>query len=80
MSALGIWGEAVEAARRGESLGDPLDIQRHAQGQSQESKDESDGRRDALRVLAGRLPLWPLDRTVTEAYRRGWMDAASLGA
>lgn len=77
MSALGVWGDIVDAVKKGETFGDPTEDRLYAMSQPQESRDRQDGRRDALRVLAGKKPMWPLTKRVTTAYREGWEEAAS---
>lgn len=48
----------------------------YTQGMTQDQKDEIDGERDALRVIAGLDPFWPLNKAATAAYRAGWDRSA----
>lgn len=52
-----------------------LERRSYTQGMTQDRKDELDGERDALRVLAGKDPIRRLDAPVTAGYRRGWEAA-----
>lgn len=47
------------------------------QGMSEDRKEELAGRDDALRVIAGQLPARGLREKVSDAYRRGWEEAAA---